>query len=357
MYEDRTQEALQRQAMTALGLREMPQEGTLEDIALRGPAYLAAAVYGNLDRLLAIAFPTRDSGEAVAWRAADFGITRKPGMQAESAGFMLKGTPGAVIPAGTAFVTADGLEFDTVKAVTLGADGTGTCTVRAAQAGARFNVGAGEIARVMVSVTGLSAGSNPNPAEGGMDDESYEVLFDRLDAFRKRPATSGNIAQYEQWAREVDGVGDARAIDVWNGPGTVKVVLVDMEMQPVTESVRQAVAAHIEAMRPAGGVTVTVESAGRVVIDVAVCVKLDPSATLAGVREALSKALREYLLTLTFRASQMVYNRVVYILMGLAGVTDFSELTVCGGTENVPLTDMQVPVLGNVEVTLDVDAS
>ena len=353
MYEDKTQDALQAEMLARMGVSGPVVEGAFYDRVTRGVAYLGAAVYRDLDRLLAIAFPARDAGEAILWRAADFGIEAKPGMRAESAGFVLTGKAGAEIPEGTAFVTASGLEYDTTGAAVIGEDGTATVTVRAAEVGARYNVDAGRIDRLLVSVPGLTGGSNPNPALGGMDEESTESVFDRLDDYRKRPATSGNIAQYEQWAREVDGVGDARAIDLWAGPGTVKVVLVDMEMQPVTEAVRQACAAYIEEQRPAGGVAVTVESAERVQIDISARVTLDTSATAESVRGALRAAMEAYLLTLTFRASQIVYKRVDSFLFAIEGVVDSSALTINGGAVNIPLGATQVPVLGTVEVTVD----
>lgn len=350
MYEDRTQENIQAEILARMGGDTPVQEGSFYDLVTRGVAYAIARCYGMYGKLLGVAFPTAESGEAVAWRAADYGITRKEGQRAQAV-LALTGTAGAQIPAGTACVTLSGLEFDTLDAVTLDADGAGQAAAQAAGVGAQYNVPAGAICRLLTNVQGLATVANPATAEGGMDAESDASLFARLDAFRKRPATSGNLAQYEQWAREVPGVGDAHAIDIWDGPGTVKVVLVDMELLPVTEEVRAACAAYLETARPAGGVAVTVEGAERVTIDVSVQVTLDTSTTLGEVKAALEDGLRAYLRTLTFRATQLIYNRVAYLLLGLPGVADFTGLTVCGGTANIPLGATQVPVLGTVEVT------
>ena len=36
------------------------------------------------------------------------------------------------------------------------------------------------------------------------------------------PATSGSKYHYIQWAKEINGVGNAKCLPLWNGNGTVK---------------------------------------------------------------------------------------------------------------------------------------
>lgn len=353
MYETMTQEMLQTQLLADMGITESVREGSFYDTVTRGASYALWRLYAQLDRVLAMAFPDATSGEAIDWRAADYGIIRKAGQHAEST-IALTGRVGAVIPSGTVFLTLSGLSYATTADVTIGTAGTASATVRAVEAGAAYNVDTGAICVLQSNVDGLTSGVSTTPALGGMDAESDAALFARLDERRKRPATSGNIAQYEQWAREVDGVGDARALDCWNGAGTVKIVLVDMELRPVTEQVRAAVEAHIAAQRPAGGVAVTVVSAEQVTVNVSVHVILDTATTADTVRTQLAAAVTAYLKTLTFRASTLVYHRIAGALMNLDGVLDFSALTVNDGTANISLGDTQSPVLGTVEVIADV---
>lgn len=353
MYEEKTQENILAEILARMPGNVPVREGATLDLMARGIAYAIARCYEMYGKMLGVAFPTADSGEAIAWRAADYGIYRKEGTRA-TATLTLNGTAGAVIPAGTACATVSGMEFDTTETVTLDENGAGQVQAQAAAIGAGYNVPADAICRLMTGVQGLKSVNNPQPAQGGTDAETDASLFARLDDFRKRPATSGNLAQYEQWARTVNGVGDAHCIDIWDGPGTVKIVLVDMEMLPVTEAVRAACAAYIETVRPAGGLAVTVESATHLPVNVSVKVTLDSSITEESVQQALADALRTYLRTLTFRASQLLYNRVAYLLLGLEGVTDFTALEINGGTVNIPLSATQVPVLGVLEMTADV---
>ena len=71
---------------------------------------------------------------------------------------------------------------------------------------------------------------------------------------------SGNINHYKQWARSVSGVGNAAVLPLWDGNGTVKVVVASEENEPLDEAIVSKVAQYIESVRPIGA-EVTVVSA------------------------------------------------------------------------------------------------
>lgn len=346
---NQTQEEIQARIAARMGDTVSVQEGTFGDLISRAAAYEIWRFYEQMRKMLPIAFVDETSGEYLEARCAEYGIERKAAGTAEVV-LTFTGTAGAVIPAGTAAATASGLEFDTLAAAEIGEGGTVEVTAQAVQPGAAYNVAAGRITRLLTSLSGVSAVSNLNTAAGGYDEETDAALFARLAAFRTEPATSGNIYQYEQWALEVEGVGAARAIDLWDGPGTVKVVLAGNGLEPVDETVRAAAEAHIEAKRTAGA-EVTVVSAEAVQINVSAAVTMDVSATASSIKAALTAALRGYLSGLAFQATTVLYNRILFLLLGVDGVIDYTSLTVNGGTANVTLTSTQVPVLGTVEVS------
>lgn len=154
---------------------------------------------------------------------------------------------------------------------------------------------------------------------------------------------------YEQWALEVPGVGAARVTPLWDGPGTVRVLLAGPERGPVDGTVVDACTAHVEELRPIGA-AVTVASAQALVINVTASVVITGSTTLEAVQEALSAGLTAYLRSIAFTSAPVLYNRVAYILLGIDGVSDYSALTLNGGTANVPIGAEQVPVMGEVIV-------
>ncbi len=51
----------------------------------------------------------------------------------------------------------------------------------------------------------------------------------------RREAVSANKQHYKQWAEELDGVGRAKVFPLWDGDGTVKIVVTDANMQPASD--------------------------------------------------------------------------------------------------------------------------
>lgn len=324
-------------------------EGGLLNIILAPGAYVFWEALQALRAQVPISFVDETSGAYIDKAAAAYGITRKPGTPA-SVDVTFTGTANAVVPAGTMCVTADGLGFLTDEELTLGEDGSGTVPATSDDVGAVYNVPAQAIVTTQESVAGVSGVTNDAAAAGGTDPETDAALFARLDAYRKTPPTSGNDRHYHQWALEVNGIGAASVIRCWDGPGTVKVIVADMELRPVEEDKVAEVAAYIETQRPVTA-EVTVESAEGVGVQVAVTVETDGTVSKSNTEQAFTDRLAEYLGTLAFQTgAEVVYNRVLAIVMGLDGVTDCSGLTVNGGTANVPLDADEVPLLGTVTV-------
>lgn len=324
-------------------------EGGLLNIILAPGAYVFWEALQALRAQVPISFVDETSGAYIDKAAAAYGITRKPGTPA-SVDVTFTGTANAVVPAGTMCVTADGLGFLTDEELTLGEDGSGTVPATSDDVGAVCNVPAQAIVTTQESVAGVSGVTNDAAAAGGTDPETDAALFARLDAYRKTPPTSGNDRHYHQWALEVNGIGAASVIRCWDGPGTVKVIVADMELRPVEEDKVAEVAAYIETQRPVTA-EVTVESAEGVGVQVAVTVETDGTVSKSNTEQAFTDRLAEYLGTLAFQTgAEVVYNRVLAIVMGLDGVTDCSGLTVNGGTANVPLDADEVPLLGTVTV-------
>ena len=324
-------------------------EGGLLNIILAPGAYVFWEALQALRAQVPISFVDETSGAYIDKAAAAYGITRKPGTPA-SVDVTFTGTANAVVPAGTMCVTADGMGFLTDEELTLGEDGSGTVSATSDDVGAVYNVPAQAIVTTQESVAGVSGVTNAAAAVGGTDPETDAALFARLDAYRKTPPTSGNDRHYHQWALEVNGIGAASVIRCCDCPGTVKVIVADMELRPVEEDKVAEVAAYIETQRPVTA-EVTVESAEGVGVQVAVTVETDGTVSKLNTEQALTDRLAEYLGTLAFQTgAEIVYNRVLAIVMGLDGVTDCSGLTVNGGTANVPLDADEVPLLGTVTV-------
>lgn len=353
MYEDITPEQIQKQIRERTDATCLTGEGSYFELHTKPVAYVLSEFYHKLDALIPIAFVDETSGIYIDKRAGEFGITRKPGYQA-TVTLTLTGAQGCTIPARTAFTTEDGLRFETLLSVTLGMTGTADVPATAVECGTQYNVPAGAITRPVQAVSKLDTVTNTQAAQGGMNEESDAALLARLYAHWREPATSSNRYHYEHWALEVVGIGAARCLEVWNGPGTVKVIVADMEIRPVGQQLVEQVAAYIEERR-AVGAQVTVESVTGVEIAITAVVVLQEGAALQTVKTDFQAAIQAYIAQTAFDHPFLSYNRIAFLLMGVDGVRDYTALTLNGTQDNIDLQLGQVPVLASVEVMPHVD--
>lgn len=363
MFEDLTPQAIWTRIVSELDTGLLTAEGSFLYDICAPLVWELYRCYQSLNALVPAFFVDETSGPYIDKMCSVFGLSRKEGAKAVCS-VTFEGTDGTTVPAGAVFLTADGLAFALDKAVTV-KGGTAAGTLTAAEAGEKYNIPARALVRPQVSNYGVTSFSN-GPAAGGADAEGDAALVYRFYQRLRRPPTSGNAYHYQSWALETDGVGAARVIGLYDGAGTVRVILASESLHPVDEGIVAACAAHIEAERPVGA-AVTVVSARGVEIDVAAEVSVSGTTTVAAVTERFAAALGQYLLArasadfpaaLNAEADDLSayhitinYNKIAALLIDCDGVTDFSGLTVCGGAENITLELDQLPLLGEVALT------
>jgi uncharacterized phage protein gp47/JayE len=348
MYEDYTVETIKNYIIGRLSTDINTSEGSYTNDMVSAVAYEIWKYYQALNAIVPIAYVDETSGEYIDKRCAEYGITRKSGAKATTT-LTLTGTDNTTIEAGKVFLTSDGLQFETTKTVVI-QNGTATIIATAAGVGSDYNVAPGTMLYQLVTISGLKSVTN-TAATGGADEETDEALVARLYDYLKNPTTSGNISHYRKWALAVNGVGAAKVTPLWNGAGTVKILIAGSDNGPVDSDIVSKCAAYIEANRPIGA-TVTVGSAKGLKINVSAKVQIDSITTLAKAQEAFSSALEKYLKGISFSKYTLVYNRIAAMLLDIDGVIDFTTLTVNGGIANIAIEPDQVPVIGTVEVTI-----
>ncbi len=347
MYEVITVEGIKNNILVRMSADIDTREGSFVNDMISAAAYEIWKVYQSLDAVISIAFVDETSGEYIDKRCAEYGITRKVGTPA-GATLTITGTDGTIIPKGKIFITVDGLEYITDNSTTI-SEGTATVTVTAAEVGEDYNVAAGTITKQFVNLRGVTSVTN-EAAAGGANPETDESLLSRLRTYQRRPATSGNEAHYKQWAVEVSGCGDAKVFPLWDGPGTVKVLVVDESMS-IDPDLPAAVSAYIETVRPIGA-SVTVDSPDGLEINVSANIVLDGSKTFQEVQSVFTLALKAYLKGIVFETYSVSYAKVGSLLLSTEGIEDYSDLLINSGTANITIAPDEMPMAG--AVTLEV---
>jgi uncharacterized phage protein gp47/JayE len=348
MYEEITVEGIKTDILGRLSADIDKREGSFVNDMVSTVAYEIWKVYQSFNALVPIAFVDETSGEYIDKRCNEYGITRKPGTKA-TATLSITGTDGTAITKGKIFITIDGLQYEADEAATI-ASGTATVNVTAVEVGEAYNAAAASITGQLINLAGITSVTNVAAAEGGTDREIDSALLARLRDFLQSTPTSGNAAHYKQWALSVPGVGSAKVIPLWDGTGTVKVIIAGADGGAVDASVITACEEFIDANKPIGA-TVTVVSAVEVEVDVTADVVFDDTTGTATIQDEFEVLLTEHLRGISFVKNEIVYNRIAALLLSVSGVTDFVTLTVNAGMANISLDADEVPVLGTVVIT------
>ncbi|MEY8188659.1 baseplate J/gp47 family protein [Peribacillus simplex] len=351
MYEYKTPEAIIETMLADVDDSIDKREGSVAYDLLYPAAIELSLAYVELDAVMMLGFADTTEGYWLDLRAGEFGVTRKPAAKAEGS-VVLTGPADTLVPVDTLLMTDDEepIYFLTKDEVVL-TGGTATVLAEAQIGGADGNISPGRITTLAPGdLYGVVTATNSLAFNGGADEETDEELQSRLKDRIQKPATSGNANHYLQWAKEVVGVGDAKVYPLWNGPGTVKVVLLSADKKAPTQTVIDAAKTYIESVRPFGA-TVTVEGAMEITLNISAKLTLQPGGDLFAIKAAFEEAYADYLQGLAFTDPVVRYSHIANLILDIPGVLDYSQLTINGGTGNAVISDGRVAVKGTVSFT------
>lgn len=318
-------------------------EGTFEYDVFSSNAIEFMKTYVELGELYKVAFGDTAYGDFLTRKAADSGVIRKESTKA--VGFVtVKGN--GELPKGSQFATQTGVLFETLEAVTV--DTQATVKVEAVISGSIGNVTAQAISVIPMSIPGMLSVSNVEPMQDGFEAETDEELRTRYLNHVRNPGTSGNVNHYYEWAMSVAGVGGAKVIPTWNGPGTVKVIVVDTEYKAASKDIVAKVQSYVDKVRPMGAV-VTVKTVEPTTINLSI----HPEGAFS--KDVFKELVKAYFIALeqqVIKGNQTVKLSVAKIgsLALDAGAIDYTRLLVNGRTESITLGVDQLAVLGEVQV-------
>lgn len=335
MYEDKTYENILQEMLNRVSNDVDKREGSVIYDALASAAYFLADQYFQLRNFIDLVLPDTAVGEYLDRAVSGYGMSRKSASPA-----VRKIVTSGDISIGTRWVISEVVYRVTeqIEENVYGAE----CET----AGKIGNTYSG-------SLEPLSAVSNVTAEltdiiTDGADEETDEVLRARFYEKVRHPATSGNAYHYRQWALEVSGVGDAKVFPLDSGPGTVTVLIVDVDKKRNT-SLESAVSEYMETVRPIGA-SITISSPAARTVDVSANIILDGAKTLDDVLAEFKKQLAEYLKSLVFVDYRVSYAKTGSLLLNIEGVQDYDDLKLNNSTGNITVGVKEIPVMGAVNL-------
>lgn len=343
MYEQQTFEVILSRMLNNLPNDIDKREGSVAYDMLAPKAIELTMAYLELDNAINLGFADTTYGEFLDRKANESGVTRKPSVKSTGIIVFSSTIQGTVIPAGTVVYTDSGIRFLTDNQTTI-FNNTASAAITAEEGGLNGNVPSNSIINTEIADVTCN---NVNPTVGGKDEQSDEDLQNEIFSKVKTPITSGNVNHYREWAKQISGIGDARVIPLWNGNGTVKVILVSSDKKSVLSGKVIEVLNYINKERPIGA-TVTVESAVEKNINVNASLTLSEGYSLPLIKVEIERELTEYFKEASFVDVDIKISKIGNIMLSIPGVIDYADLKINNLTSNILINTNETPVLGVV---------
>lgn len=320
----------------------------------------------KLQHMLRLAFPQTSYGQFLEFLGEMKGVFKHPPTKATGP-ITIVGTKGTVIRKGhtVGTIAADdkpSIEFKVLEEVEVDETEKVTVKVECLEPGIKGNVAKHTIKVLSKEINGVKGIDNPEDFRNGTEIEDEEKYRDRvLEAFRNEPL-SGAPRDYKRWAKEVPGVGGTYVIPEWNGPGSVKVLVLDANGEPAQEELLRKIRKHIideyengknteDGLSPIGAL-VTIEAPEIIDIDISLKVEFDSNRDKDEVVKDIEKHIKSYLSSIDIKGI-VTYKAIEGLLGSMIirkeGILDYSDLLMNGSTENIDL-DYRAPYLNEVSI-------
>lgn len=353
MYDDKNYAQLLTDMKEDIGTGVQKGEGYLVYNALSALAYEMEKLYIQMDYLNRQSHADTADLDELVLIAKDRGIYQK---KASSAYVKVKAD--AMVPIGTRFYLKS---YHYVVVEELNAS-LYEYRAKCEETGVGPNNLTGELTAIDY-VTDLEKAEITEVLVDGEEDENRESLYKRYLQSFLTESFGGNIAQYKEKVNEIAGVGGCKVEPVWNGPGTVKVIVISSEHGACSEYLIQQI--QKAAVPEEGGSgygfapidhIVTIESVEAVAVNVKTKISYMSGYSWSGIGSAVKEKIAEYLQTIadTWDSGDADTKSTVYIsklqaaVLDVPGVVDITETRLNGTAANLVLNGNQIPVLGEV---------
>lgn len=325
------------------------------------PAALEKDEFVNyqLVRALMIGFPQFAWDEWLDLHGQQVHLERH-GPQKASGKVEVIGTTGILIAAGTIFCTpatdtGPSIEFTADEDTAIGKDGKAEVSVTAVVSGTGSIVAANTVVLMAKPDKNITGVNNPEAITGGTDRESNDDFYDRIAAEYNNSMTYlGNDSDYIRWAKQA-GAGDCIVVAAAEGPGTVKLVLVDGNGQPANEQLVQAVYDYIvsdndrkKRLLPTSCAKLSCVPATTVKINYTITGLLyDATTSIEQIKTEFTEAVKVIYATAKLE-NLLRYNDIRPLISRITGLTDFGEFLINGKEENIVLQSEEYPETGTL---------
>lgn len=314
-------------------------------------------------------------GEYLDLRVAEKALTRYPATKAiKRARFMRNDEPANNIPKDTRFSAVDNDEELIYKVLSSVEDTPGDYLVECETAGSVGNLYYGALMPISYIDT-LSSAAIIADYQEARDTESDEDLRQRYLDVYKRSSFGGNVSQYDEEVKKLDGVGEVQVYRAYPSSGHVTLSVVGPGYRKISadliKTLQDTIDPTINNQQGTGlGIApifhkVHVTTPTEQTIPISFSLQVDNGYTVEQLRPLINEKIEEYftqlrkewgvLDTTTHSYRLTIYTtRIIVAILGITGVTNITDIKINGVAGDYSLTEtgerQMLPILGTVAI-------
>lgn len=371
-----TREAIQKDMLSQVSKDIDTREGSMIQTAVGPAAWYLEGFYLLLDQIQQNAYASTAVGQALDYKCAERGISRKPAVSAKRRGIF-----DAEIPEGALFRALNGINSVLFRAGKF-LEKADSCVYEliCETPGLAGNAYTGSLLPV-TAIPGLTLAQIGEIILAGSEEEDDESLRARYFATFDTSAFGGNIIAYRTAILAIPGVGAVQVYPTWKGGGTVLCSILSGMFLPADQGTIDKVqeiicpeeddgsgpTANGFGMAPIGA-AVTITTASERILDIECTIQI-----LDGIDTELdtfvyqiSQQIENYLDSIRkdwgmpAKGQKIDYSVSVYLarisaeILKIPEIVNVTDMTINGEAKDVFLTEtawlQEVPVLGEVKV-------
>ncbi len=353
MDNESTYESILNRALSIVPEDVDKREGGIIYTTLSPVCMELARSYWLLGYLLDLIMPDTSEGEWLSKITEQFGVIRQT---ATNAVRIIKcyndqNTP-FEIPVGSRFRIYD-ITLKTIEMIE-----TGVYKANVEQSGSIGNKYQGELLTIQnINDLGMAILSDEILIEA-QDVESDSELRKRFYDHVRRTPFGGNVSDYEEKVLSIDGVGAVKVFPIWNGPGTVFLLIgnesgrsASSDLVKKVQDTFQPAEDSFSGLAPIGHIVSTGTSTD-LAIDISATLVISSGSSMAILQEKIEKEIKTHIDLISFRDIAVYRAKLMAVILNVEGVIDVQILTINGKSENLVLSktseNYQTTIMGQI---------
>ena len=332
------------------------REGSIIYDASSPMAAELAQAYIDIDTLIDLVFIDTSVGEYLDKLTEQMGIKRSVATKAIRKGIFYNDEQEKMeIEIGTIF-SIDNINYAVIEKIDIG-----EYKLECNTSGKIGNEPSGILLPIEYNIKNLGIAQITDILIPGENEETDEELRGRYYTQINEKSFAGNIADYKEKVKEIAGVGAVKVIPIWDGPGTVKLIILDSDYNKASsvliDKVQQEICPNKE---PSGlglapiGHSVTVITPDESIINISTKIQYIEGNNESIVKPKIVQSLEKYFIELRKKweneeTTIVRISQIESIILNTDGVLDISNTLINEQSSNIQITK-NVAVLGEVSI-------